>query len=98
MGPEKGVRIMRKLEFDHSLFKAIYPIQVRFRDTDALRHVNNAVYLSYMELAGYLWFGLGVLQGGCNADAEAAGELPLQVKWKNKATKADKYSARKPSK
>lgn len=26
-------------------------IQVRFRDTDAMGHVNNAVYLSYLEIA-----------------------------------------------
>lgn len=26
-------------------------VQVRFRDTDAMGHVNNAVYLSYLELA-----------------------------------------------
>ncbi len=27
------------------------PLQVRYRDLDALGHVNNAVYLSYLELA-----------------------------------------------
>jgi len=27
------------------------PIQVRFRDTDAMGHVNNAVYLTYLEIA-----------------------------------------------
>jgi acyl-CoA thioester hydrolase len=27
------------------------PIQVRFRDTDAFGHVNNAVFLTYIELA-----------------------------------------------
>lgn len=29
----------------------IVPIQIRWRDLDALGHVNNAVYLSYFELA-----------------------------------------------
>ncbi len=29
----------------------LVPIQVRWRDLDALGHVNNAVYLSYFELA-----------------------------------------------
>ncbi len=29
----------------------IVPVQVRWRDLDALGHVNNAVYLSYLELA-----------------------------------------------
>jgi acyl-CoA thioester hydrolase len=29
----------------------LVPVQVRWRDLDALGHVNNAVYLSYLELA-----------------------------------------------
>lgn len=32
-------------------FRYCHPIEVRFRDTDALGHVNNAVYLSYFEMA-----------------------------------------------
>lgn len=32
-------------------FNAHVDVQVRFRDTDAMGHVNNAVYLSYLELA-----------------------------------------------
>ena len=32
-------------------FKLKVPLQVRFCDTDAMGHVNNAVYLSYLELA-----------------------------------------------
>jgi acyl-CoA thioester hydrolase len=32
-------------------FRYCHPIEVRFRDTDALGHVNNAVYLSYFEVA-----------------------------------------------
>ena len=34
-----------------SPFRLAVPIQIRFRDTDAMRHVNNAVYLSYLEVA-----------------------------------------------
>lgn len=34
-----------------SPFRFAVTIQVRFRDTDAMRHVNNAVYLSYLEVA-----------------------------------------------
>lgn len=35
-------------------------IQPRWRDTDALGHVNNAVYLSYVEIARLNWYmGLG---------------------------------------
>lgn len=32
------------------------PIQVRFSDLDALGHVNNAAYLSYLELARIAYF------------------------------------------
>lgn len=32
-------------------FPLVVPVQVRFRDLDALGHVNNAVYLSYLEMA-----------------------------------------------
>jgi acyl-CoA thioester hydrolase len=32
-------------------FRYEHPIEVRFVDTDALGHVNNAVYLSYFEAA-----------------------------------------------
>jgi acyl-CoA thioester hydrolase len=33
------------------VFKFRLPIQVRFRDLDSLKHVNNAVYLTYLEIA-----------------------------------------------
>ncbi|MBI4055487.1 MAG: acyl-CoA thioesterase [Elusimicrobia bacterium] len=36
---------------DCAAYKMFVDIQVRFRDTDAMGHVNNAVYLSYLELA-----------------------------------------------
>ena len=39
------------------------PLQVRFRDTDAFGHVNNAVFFSYIELARIRYF-LDVLQPG----------------------------------
>ena len=32
-------------------FRYEYPIDIRFRDTDAMGHVNNAVYLTYFEAA-----------------------------------------------
>jgi acyl-CoA thioester hydrolase len=32
-------------------FRLAVPIQVRFRDTDAMGHVNNAVFLTYLEVA-----------------------------------------------
>lgn len=36
--------------------KTTLPITIRFRDTDAMGHVNNAVYLSYFELARMHYF------------------------------------------
>lgn len=33
-----------------------YPIEVRFRDLDTLGHVNNAVYLTYLESARIAWW------------------------------------------
>jgi acyl-CoA thioester hydrolase len=32
-------------------FRYVHPVEVRFRDLDALGHVNNAVYLTYLESA-----------------------------------------------
>ncbi|MBI4369306.1 MAG: acyl-CoA thioesterase [Elusimicrobia bacterium] len=41
-------------------FKVIVPIQARFRDTDMMGHVNNAVYLSYLELSRvHYWKAIG---------------------------------------
>ena len=42
-------------------FRHRTPLQVRFRDTDAFGHVNNAVFFSYIELARIRYF-LDVLQ------------------------------------
>ncbi len=40
------------------LFTVSVDIQVRFRDTDAMGHVNNAVYLSYLEVARFHYWRL----------------------------------------
>lgn len=37
-------------------FRFSAPIEVRFRDLDALGHVNNAVYFTYMEMARVAYF------------------------------------------
>ena len=37
-------------------FGFAFPIEVRFRDLDALGHVNNAVYLTYLESARIAWW------------------------------------------
>jgi acyl-CoA thioester hydrolase len=34
----------------------VLPAEVRFRDVDALGHVNNAVYLTYLESARIAWW------------------------------------------
>jgi acyl-CoA thioester hydrolase len=35
----------------HGAYRATTEIRVRFRDTDGMGHVNNAVYLTYLEVA-----------------------------------------------
>jgi acyl-CoA thioester hydrolase len=45
----------------------IVPIQIRWRDLDALGHVNNAVYLSYFELARIAYLN-AVLPAGSETD------------------------------
>lgn len=46
---------------DQLSFRLSVPIEVRFRDLDALNHVNNAVYFSYMEHARIVYLkGLGL--------------------------------------
>lgn len=37
-------------------FRCVVPVTVRFRDCDALGHVNNAVYFTYLEEARFRWF------------------------------------------
>jgi acyl-CoA thioester hydrolase len=54
------------------------PIQVRWRDLDALGHVNNAVYLTYFELArlGYIRALLGE-----DAEIDARTLLPVDFQF-----------------
>ena len=37
------------------MFKFKHPLEVRFRDIDAFHHVNNAVYLTYLEQARVMY-------------------------------------------
>jgi acyl-CoA thioester hydrolase len=37
-------------------FRYRFPVEVRFRDLDVLGHVNNAVYLTYLESARIAWW------------------------------------------
>jgi len=51
-------------------FPAVVDIEVRYRDLDPLGHVNNAVYLSYLELARVRYFTLlGVERGALGRGA-----------------------------
>ena len=47
---------------------------VRFRDVDAMNHVNNAVYLTYFEIARD---GYARALGHCEADASPAERFPF---------------------
>lgn len=53
---------MMKQEQHLSDYVFTYPLEVRFRDTDGLGHVNNAVYLTYFE-AVRLAYGLYLIKG-----------------------------------
>ncbi|MBL7785486.1 MAG: acyl-CoA thioesterase [Chitinophagales bacterium] len=44
------------MQFDAQEFKYHLPLQLRWRDVDALQHVNNAVYLTYLEMARGRYF------------------------------------------
>jgi len=47
-------------------FRVHCPVEVRFRDCDAMGHVNNAVYLTYLEQARFAYWkaaGIGRLAG-----------------------------------
>ena len=47
-------------------FRAHCPVEVRFRDCDPMGHVNNAVYLTYLELARFAYWKaaeIGRLEG-----------------------------------
>ena len=35
-------------------FRLVVPLQVRFRDTDAMGHLNNAVYVTFLEVGRHL--------------------------------------------
>jgi acyl-CoA thioester hydrolase len=37
-------------------YRYVRPVELRFRDIDAVGHVNNAVYLTYMETARIQWW------------------------------------------
>lgn len=59
-------------------FPCVVPVEVRFRDLDAMGHVNNAVYLTYFEQAR-LAFWLAVHPGGAPGEAVAPERIGFVV-------------------
>lgn len=45
-------------------YRFTYPVEVRFNDLDGLAHVNNVVYLTYMESARLAWWAHVTGRGG----------------------------------
>lgn len=69
-----------------STFNFSTPIEVRFRDLDALRHVNHAVYFSYMEHARFAYLRhLGLFDGDASdtgmilAEAACTYRAPIML-------------------
>ncbi|HWH36442.1 MAG TPA: thioesterase family protein [Candidatus Limnocylindrales bacterium] len=58
-------------------FRYEHPIEVRFVDTDALGHVNNAVYLSYFEAARAGYYA--AVAGAPFGTGERAGERTFVI-------------------
>ncbi len=56
--PRTARAFARRCERDKisTVYRFSHRLEVRFRDIDALGHVNNAVYLSYLEQARVLYF------------------------------------------
>jgi len=59
---------------DADPFRFRIPIEVRFRDTDAMGHVNNAVYLTYFEQAR-----AGYYRAVTGRSFEGIGEHPVSI-------------------
>ena len=59
---------------DGDPFRYVLPIEVRFRDTDAMGHVNNAVYLTYFESAR-----AGYYRAVTGRSFESVGEEPVSI-------------------
>lgn len=63
-------------------FPFVHRETVRFRDLDGMGHVNNAVFLTYLEQARLAWFGTGdgfALDDVILARTEIDFRSPLQV-------------------
>ena len=56
MTPESRVPNPESREASVPEFRVHRPVEVRFRDCDPMGHVNNAVYLTYLELARFAYW------------------------------------------
>ena len=56
-----------------------HQLEVRFRDCDAMGHVNNAVYLTYLEQARFAHWRANGLAGHTLDSAPAAGGGPAAI-------------------
>jgi acyl-CoA thioester hydrolase len=62
----KAKKVTPALQYNEAMsdFRVYTPVQVRFCDIDSMRHVNNATYLSYLEMARLEYLvGLGIWDG-----------------------------------
>jgi acyl-CoA thioester hydrolase len=58
----------------------VHELDVRFRDCDPMGHVNNAVYLTYLEQARFFhWRASGLVELARGSEAAAAGAAPADV-------------------
>ncbi|NOX16744.1 MAG: acyl-CoA thioesterase [Chlorobi bacterium] len=69
-------------ENDVSLFKHKISLKVRFSDLDAMRHVNNAAYLSYLEEGRIAYFN-SVLKAPKNSLAFGAVVARVEIDYLN---------------
>ena len=69
MEPRSGGEAAPGAAFHYQL-----PVEVRFRDTDAMGHVNNAVYLTYLEAAR-----AGYYRAVTGRSFEGIGEEPVSI-------------------
>ena len=57
-----------------------HQLDVRFRDCDPMGHVNNAVYLTYLEQARFFhWRASGLVELARGSEAGDAGPVPADV-------------------
>ena len=70
-------------------FRYEHPIEVRFVDTDALGHINNAVYLSYFEAARAGYYA--EVMGSPFGTGERAGERTFVIAEANVTYRAPAF-------